>query len=115
MRRNSLRIRAPQFSLSASDPHGAARTCRLAWRRRRLAWRGGGWHGGGAWHGGAWGWHGNRWSCCWRGGVFIGVPPVYVPPPVYYPPPVTSSSAILCAAWLRFYPGYEPRTLRALL
>ena len=33
-------------------------------------------------------WHGGRWSCCWRGGVFIGVaPPVYLPPPVYYPPP----------------------------
>jgi hypothetical protein len=50
-------------------------------------WHGGGWHGGG-WHGGGWGWHGGRWSCCWRGGVFIGVaPPVYLPPPVYYPPP----------------------------
>ena len=59
-------------------------------------WHGGGgwgWHGGwGGWHGG-WGWHGGRWGCCWRGGVFIGLPPVYVPPPVYYapryyPPPV---------------------------
>lgn len=45
------------------------------------------WHGGGGgWHGG-WGWHGGHWGCCWRGGVFIGVPPVYAPPPVYYPPP----------------------------
>jgi hypothetical protein len=50
-------------------------------------WHGGSWHGGGAgWHGGSWGWHGGRWNCCWRGGVFIGVPPVYAPPPVYYPP-----------------------------
>jgi hypothetical protein len=24
----------------------------------------------------------------WRGGVFIGVPPVVVGPPIYYPPPV---------------------------
>jgi hypothetical protein len=47
-------------------------------------WRGGGWHGGG-WHGG--GWHGGGWNCCWRGGVFIGLPPVYAPPPAYYPPP----------------------------
>ncbi len=56
-------------------------------------WRGGGggwgWHGGGGgWNGGGgWGWHGGRWACCWRGGVFIGLPPVYVPPPAYYPPP----------------------------
>jgi hypothetical protein len=49
-------------------------------------WHGGGWHGASGWHGGGWGWHGGSWSCCWRGGVFIGVPPVYVPPPVYYPP-----------------------------
>ena len=48
----------------------------------------GGWHGRSwGWHGGGWGWHGGHWGCCWRGGVFIGVPPVYVPPPVYYPPP----------------------------
>jgi hypothetical protein len=46
-------------------------------------WHGGGWGWHGGWHGGGWGWHG---GCCWRGGVFIGVPPVYVPPPVYYPP-----------------------------
>src|SRR2546423_1901797 len=52
-------------------------------------WHGGGWHGGG-WHGGGWGWRGGHPGCCWRGGVFIGVPPpVYIPPPVYYrPPPV---------------------------
>src|SRR5262245_26378464 len=55
-------------------------------------WHGGrGWHGGWGWHGGGWrggwGWHGGGWGCCWRGGVFIGLPPVYVPPPVYYPPP----------------------------
>jgi hypothetical protein len=44
------------------------------------------WHGGrGGWHGG--GWHGGGWNCCWRGGVFIGLPPVYAPPPAYYPPP----------------------------
>jgi hypothetical protein len=50
-------------------------------------WHGGGWHGGWAgWHGGGWGWHGGQWNCCWRGGVFIGLPPVYAPPPVYYPP-----------------------------
>jgi hypothetical protein len=54
---------------------------------------GGGWHGGGGgwngggWHGGGWGWHGGTWGCCWRGGVFIGVPSIYVPPPIYYPPP----------------------------
>jgi hypothetical protein len=57
----------------------------------RADWHGGGqrgWHGGGwgGWHDGNWGWHGGRWSCCWRGGVFIGLPPVYAPPPVYYPP-----------------------------
>jgi hypothetical protein len=47
---------------------------------------GGGWHGG--WHGGgSWGWHNGVWACCFTGGVFIGLPPVYVPPPVYYPPP----------------------------
>ena len=58
--------------------------------------RGGGWHGGGDGdrdgegdRGGGWGWHGGTWSCCWRGGVFVGVAPFYVPPPVYYlPPPV---------------------------
>lgn len=52
-------------------------------------WHGGGWHGGRGWHGGGgWGWHGGRWSCCWRGGIFVGIaPPFYVPPPVYYPPP----------------------------
>ena len=25
---------------------------------------------------GARGWHGGRWACCWRGGVFIGLPGV---------------------------------------
>ncbi len=56
---------------------------------------GGGWHGGGGWYGGGgWGWHGGAWGCCWRGGVYIGLPPYYVPPPVYYPPP--------------YYPGYYP-------
>ncbi|HXA25378.1 MAG TPA: hypothetical protein VNW90_24110 [Acetobacteraceae bacterium] len=52
-------------------------------------WHGGGggtWHGGG-WHGGGWGWHGGTWGCCWRGGVFVGVAPVFIPPPIYYPPP----------------------------
>jgi hypothetical protein len=50
-------------------------------------WQGRGWHGGGpGWHGRGWGWHGGGWNCCWRGGVFVGVPPVYAPPPVYYPP-----------------------------
>jgi hypothetical protein len=44
------------------------------------------WHGHGGWHGG-WGWHGGGWGCCWRGGVFIGLPRIYVPPPVYYAPP----------------------------
>jgi hypothetical protein len=57
----------------------------------RADWHGGGggWHGGG-WHrGGGWGWHGGRWSCCWRGGVFVGIaPPVYVAPPLIYAPPV---------------------------
>ena len=54
----------------------------------RGGWHGGtwGWHGGG-WRGGGWGWHGGQWGCCWRGGVFIGLPSVYAPPPVYYPPP----------------------------
>jgi hypothetical protein len=49
------------------------------------------WHGGGGgWHGGGgWGWHGGNWSCCWRGGVFVGIaPPVYVAPPVVYPPAI---------------------------
>jgi hypothetical protein len=49
---------------------------------------GGGFHGGAGWHGGGgWGWHGGAWGCCWRGGVFIGVPPLFIPPPIYYPPP----------------------------
>ena len=48
----------------------------LAPAAARADWHGG-WHGGG--HGG-WG---------WRGGVYLDLPPVYVPPPVYYyPPPV---------------------------
>ena len=38
-------------------------------------------------HRGGWGWRGGHWGCCWRGGVFIGVRPLYVPPRVYYPPP----------------------------
>jgi hypothetical protein len=44
-------------------------------------WRGPGW---------GWGWRGPGWGagCCWRGGVFIGVPPlIFAPPPVYYRPP----------------------------
>jgi hypothetical protein len=51
-------------------------------------WRGGGagWHGGWGWHG-RWGWRPGGWGCCWRGGVFVGVPPVFVPPRVYYAPP----------------------------
>ena len=58
-------------------------TARADWHG---GWNGHGWHGGGGGHGGGWGWNGGRWNCCWRGGVFIGVPPVYAPPPVYYPP-----------------------------
>lgn len=62
------------------------------WHGGGGGWRGGGggWHGGGGWGWrGGWGWHGGRWSCCWRGGVFIGIaPPVYVAPPVVYAPPV---------------------------
>jgi hypothetical protein len=64
-------------------------------------WHGGGWRGGWAWHGAGWGWHGGAWGCCWRGGVFIGLPPVYVPPPVYYPPPAYYPAPYAYAA-----PGY---------
>ena len=69
----------------------SAPTARADWHGGGGRWHGGGWHGGGGWnggwHGGGWGWHGGSWGCCWRGGVFIGIPPVYAPPPVYYPPP----------------------------
>jgi hypothetical protein len=58
-----------------------------AWHGGGGGWNGGGWHGGAGWHGGGWGWHGGTWGCCWRGGVFIGLPSVFVPPPVFYPPP----------------------------
>jgi len=50
-------------------------------------WHGGGWYGGRWYGGGGWGWHNGVWGCCWSGGVFIGLPPYYIPPPVYYPPP----------------------------
>jgi hypothetical protein len=66
---------------------------RADWHGGGGGWNGGGggWHGGGGgWNGGGgWGWHGGRWSCCWRGGVFVGIaPPIYVAPPVVYAPPV---------------------------
>jgi hypothetical protein len=77
------------------------------------AWHGGAWHGGGwgwhggAWHGGGWGWHGGHWSCCWRGGVFVGVaPPVYAPPPVYYPPPPVYYAPPYYPPYGYAYPGY---------
>ena len=81
-------------SARADNWHGCTR-----WRLAR---------GGGGWHGGGWnGWRGG--SCCWRGGVFIGVaPPIYVPPPVYYaPPPVYYPRPYYYAAPYGYaYPGY---------
>lgn len=79
----SLRLAAFAAVLTAGLLTISTPAARADWHG---GWHGGGWHGGG-WHGGGWGWHGGHWGCCWRGGVFIGVPPVYVPPPVYYPPP----------------------------
>ena len=73
---STLRIAALAGALAV--PLAAASPAHADWHGR------GGWHGGG--HGG-WGWHGGARGCCWRGGVFIGLPPVYVPPPLYYPPP----------------------------
>jgi len=45
------------------------------------------WHGGGWGYHPGWGWHGG-WGWGWRGGVYVGVPPVVVgAPAVAYPPP----------------------------
>ena len=49
---------------------------RLAWRWRRL------------------GLARRRLGCCWNGGVYIGVPPYYVPPPYYSPARVLSASLL---------------------
>jgi hypothetical protein len=112
MRRNSIRISGTAVlaavglliltgPLARADWHGGGG----GWHGGGGGWHGGGvWHGGG-WHGGNWGWHGGRWSCCWQGGVFIGVaPPVYVPPPVYYPPPYYPPPYY--APYGYAYPGY---------
>jgi hypothetical protein len=48
----------------------------------------------------------------WRGGVFIGVPPVIVGPPVYYPPPVYAPPPVVYAPPPVVYapppPSYAP-------
>jgi len=83
----------------------ASPAARAAWHGGGGGWHGGGWHGGGwhggGWHGGGWrggwGWRGGGWGCCWGGGVFVGIPPIYAPPPVYYPPP---------PAYYPYYPPY---------
>jgi hypothetical protein len=59
----------------------------LATPKPALAW----WHSGWGWHAGwgGWrpapGWHAG-WGWGWRGGVYVGVPPVVVAPPVAYAP-----------------------------
>ncbi len=82
MRSWSFRIPGVAALLAASLLILSAPVARADWHG---GWRGGGWHDG--WHHGGWGWRGGGWGCCWRGGVFIGLPPVYVAPPAYYPPP----------------------------
>jgi hypothetical protein len=73
--------------LAVSSPADAAWHGGWGWHGGGGGWHGGwGWHAGWGWRGG-WGWHRGVWGCCWRGGVFIGAPPVYVAPPAYYPPP----------------------------
>jgi len=43
------------------------------------------WHGAGWGYHPGWGWHGG-WGWGWRGGVYVGVPPVVVGAPVGYAP-----------------------------
>jgi hypothetical protein len=62
------------------------------------------WHGGWGWHAGWGGWHpapGWRagWGWGWRGGVYVGVPPVVVGAPVLAPP-------VAYAPGYRWIPGY---------